>query len=624
MRHFPATDRRRWAAGQYTDSHRRMGAHPNRGGTWFTVWAPRAEAVSVVGDFNRWDPERHPMEPIGEGLWRTYVRNAKPGRRYKYSIARGGARWEKTDPYAFAMEAPAPGGSATDGLAAIVTDLDRHEWGDAEWMASRSGPESLSEPLAIYEVHLGSWRKPNGYSMSYREIADPLADHALGLGFTHVELLPVMEHPYYGSWGYQVVGFFAPTFRYGAPEDFKYFVDRLHQRGLGVILDWVPAHFGPDPQGLVAFDGEPLYEYADPLMRSHPDWGTYVFDYGRPEVQNFLLSSARFWLDEYHIDGLRVDAVASMLYRDYSRSEWSPNVFGGNHNLEAITLLQRFNHEVFQAHPTALTFAEESTAFPGVTQPTSARGLGFLYKWNMGWMHDTLQFFQKDPVHRTHHHDDLTFPLVYAFTEQFTLPLSHDEVVHGKGSLWGKMPGDDWQKAANLRLLYAHMIGHPGKKLLFMGQEFGQSHEWAHDHGLNWGLAREAPHAGVEAWVRAAFTLYREHPALWDDSADAFEWVDHGDRERSVASYLRRGGGRELLFVLNATPVLREGYRVGATATGPWRVVLNSDAEAYGGSGAGPTDAVEATAGGPHGRPAGLDLTLPPLAALVLEREAEQ
>ncbi|MEL6616428.1 MAG: alpha-amylase family glycosyl hydrolase, partial [Bacteroidota bacterium] len=338
---FPVSDRRRWAAGQYTDSFRRLGAHPNGGGTWFTVWAPRAESVSVVGDFNGWDPARHEMRPIGEGLWRTYVRNVKPGTRYKYSLARGGGRWEKTDPYAFAMEPPAAGGSTSEGLAAIVTDLGTHEWQDDDWMASRQGPETLEGPLAVYEVHLGSWRKPNGYSMSYREIADPLADHVLSLGFTHVELLPVMEHPYYGSWGYQVIGFFAPTFRYGSPEDFKWFVDRMHQRGVGVLLDWVPAHFAPDAQGLVNFDGEPLFEYSDPLMRSHPDWGTYVFDYGRPEVQNYLLSSARFWLEEYHIDGLRVDAVASMLYRDYSRDEWSPNVFGGNHNLEAITLLQR-------------------------------------------------------------------------------------------------------------------------------------------------------------------------------------------------------------------------------------------------------------------------------------------
>ena len=622
VRTFPASDRRRWAAGEFTDSHTRMGAHPNGAGTWFTVWAPRAESVSVVGDFNGWDRDRHPMTAIGDGLWRRFVRNVRPGACYKYSLSRWGQRWEKTDPYAFRMEPPAPGGSATNGLAAVVTDLD-YEWSDADWMASRQGPETLTQPLAIYEVHLGSWRHASGERMTYREIAEPLADHVLGLGFTHVEFLPVMEHPYYGSWGYQVVGFFAPTARYGSPEDFMALVDALHQRGVGVILDWVPAHFAPDPQGLVTFDGEPLFEYADPLMRTHPDWGTYVFDYGRPEVQNYLLSSARFWLDRYHIDGIRVDAVASMLYRDYSRTEWSPNAHGGRENLEAITLLQRFNAEVYAAHPTALTFAEESTAWPGVTKPTDTGGLGFLYKWNMGWMHDTLQYFREEPIHRQHHHDSITFPLVYAFSEQFVLPLSHDEVVHGKGSLWGKMPGDDWQKAANLRLLYAHMMGHPGKKLLFMGQEFGQPAEWDHDQPLDWPLAETPLHGGIQKWVRTLNALYAENPALWDDSPEAFEWIDYGDKASSIVSYFRRAGGRTLLFVLNATPVVREAYRVGTPEGGRWRVVLNSDDLAFGGSGVGPYDTVKATTDGPHGRPAGLDLTLPPLAALILEPVVE-
>ena len=388
---------------------------------------------------------------------------------------------------------------------------------------------------------------------------------------------------------------------------------------MGVLLDWVPAHFAPDPQGLVAFDGEPLYEYTDPLMREHPDWGTYVFDYGRPEVQNYLLSSARWWLEEYHIDGLRVDAVASMLYRDYSRTEWSPNVYGGRENLEAIRLLQRLNTEVYEAHPTALTFAEESTAWPAVTAPVHLGGLGFLYKWNMGWMHDTLQYFSKEPIHRSHHHDDLTLPLTYAFTENFCLPLSHDEVVHGKGSLWGKMPGDEWQKSANLRLLYAHMIGHPGKPLLFMGQEFGQEREWNHDRSLDWHVLSDPMHRGLLRWVRAVFGLYHRQPALWDDSHEGFEWIDYGDRDNSIFPYIRRAGGEELVFVLNATPVVRENYRIGMPKTGKWQVLLNSDDLAFGGSGAGPLGTVPATKGGPHGRPAGVDLTLPPLGALILK-----
>ncbi|MEM6327721.1 MAG: 1,4-alpha-glucan branching protein GlgB [Bacteroidota bacterium] len=621
MRTFPTSDLHRWERGEYTDAFRRLGAHPNRGGVWFTVWAPRADVVSVVGDFNDWDPDRHPMKRVGAGLWRVYARGVKVGATYKFSIGRWGGRWSKTDPFAFEMEPPSTTGSPSDGLAGVVADLS-YDWGDADWMASREGPETLRKPVAMYEVHPGSWKRhPNGDSYSYREMADPLADHALGLGFTHVELMPILEHPYYGSWGYQALGFFAPTFRYGSPADFKYLVDRLHQRGLGVILDWVPAHFAPDPQGLAEFDGEPLFEYADPLMREHPDWGTLVFDYGRPEVQNYLLSSARWWLEEYHIDGLRVDAVASMLYRDYSREAFSPNAFGGNENLEAITLLQRLNAEVFAAHPTAMTLAEESTAWPGVTRPTDQGGLGFLYKWNMGWMHDTLSYFSEDPVHRKYHHDTLTLPLTYAFSEQYALPLSHDEVVHGKGSLWEKMPGDDWQKAANLRLLYSHMVGHPGKPLLFMGQEMGQGHEWNHDGQVDWDALRGPMHAGVMAWVRAVFGLYREHPAFWDDTPSGFEWIDYGDRENSVFPYLRRHDGRTVLVVLNATPVVREGYRVGVPTAGDWRVLLTSDDLAFGGSGAGPEAGalVTATTGGPFGRPAGLDLTLPPLGALFLE-----
>ncbi len=441
------------------------------------------------------------------------------------------------------------------------------------------------------------------------------------MGFTHVELLPVMEHPYYGSWGYQVVGYYAPTFRYGSPQDLMYLIDYLHQRGIGVLLDWVPSHFAADPQGLVFFDGTTLFEYDDPKMRYHPDWGTYVFDYNKPGVRNFLISNALFWLEKYHVDGLRVDAVASMLYRDYSRKEWTPNIFGGRENLEAIDFIKRFNETVYLHFPEAMTIAEESTAWPGVSAPTYNNGLGFLYKWNMGWMHDTLDYIRRDPIYRKYHHDELTFSLWYAFSEHYVLPLSHDEVVHGKGSLWGKMPGDDWQKAANLRLLFGHMWGHPGKKLLFMGGEFGQHHEWNHDTQLEWHLLDQPYHRGIQLWVRDLNHLYRTNPALWHDGPEGFEWIDFSDRDQSVICYLRRNAGRMLLFVLNFTPVPREHYRVGVPIGGPWREVLNSDAVAYGGSGMGNLGRVEAVPESWHGRPFHLELTLPPLAALILEPE---
>ncbi len=622
MPRLTKTDIQRWQEGRHFDSYERLGAHANRAGCWFTVWAPNAEAVSVIGAFNGWDPEAHPLDRREGGLWEGYVRGAKPGQPYKYRLARGGASFDKTDPYAFTMEPPT--GSTAEGLAAVITDLD-YDWSDADWMARRRGPEGLDGPLSVYEVHLGSWRKKDdGYSLGYREIAEPLADHVEELGFTHVELMPVAEHPYYGSWGYQTVGYYAPTFRYGTPQDFMYLVDHLHRRGIGVLLDWVPGHFAPDPQGLADFDGTPLFEYADPQMRHHPDWGTRVFDFGKPGVRSFLVSNALFWLDHYHIDGLRVDAVASMLYRDYSRGDqWSPNQFGGRENLEAIDLLQTVNGTVYDRFPQAVMIAEESTAWPGVTRPTSGDGLGFLYKWNMGWMHDTLHYMSEGPVHRRYHHNTLSFSLVYAYSEQYELPLSHHEVVHGKGSLWDKMPGDPWQKAAHLRLLYGHLFGHPGKKMLFMGSEFGQEHEWTHDHSLAWGQSGDPLHGGLMQWTRDLNRLYREHPALHSDRGETFAWIVPDDRDQSVLAYLRKNEGRALVFVFNFTPVPRQNYRIGVPEAGFWKEILNSDAESYGGSGRGNLGAVESTPVPRHGHPASLVLALPPLGMLVLEREEE-
>ncbi len=614
-------DIQRWNEGSFHDSYRKLGAHLNKQGAWFAVWAPWADSVSVLGEFNDWNPDACHLNRNDAGIWEGFVRGARPGHHYKYRVQRGMYTVDKTDPYAFAMEAPQASGDTAAGLASILVELD-YEWGDEAWLDQRAGPESLGRPVSVYEVHLGSWRKQGDYSMSYREIAEPLADHVDDLGFTHVEFMPVMEHPFYGSWGYQVAGYYAPTFRFGKPVDFKYLVDYLHQRGIGVLLDWVPAHFATDPQGLVFFDGSTLYEYDDPQMRYHPDWGTYVFDYNKPGVKNFLVSNALFWLKEYHIDGLRFDAVASMLYRDYSRGQsWSPNLFGGRENLEAIDLLKKVNEVVYSEVPDAMMVAEESTAYPGVSQPTYNGGLGFLYKWNMGWMHDTLEYMKEDPVHRKYHHDNLTFPLVYAFSEQFTLPLSHDEVVHGKGSLWGKMPGDPWQKAANLRLLYGHQVGHPGKKLLFMGSEFGQESEWTHDHSIDWHLLDEPLHRGVMEWVRDIFGLYRDHPALWNDEAGGFEWIDFGDRDNSTISYIRQSGERKLVFILNFTPVPRTNYRIGVPGEGRWREVLNSDAEIYGGGEIGNLGGVETHPVPYHGRNHSIVLTLPPLSVVIFERE---
>ena len=619
MPHLTDDDIYYWKQGTHTHSYERLGAHPNQQGTWFSVWAPNADRVEVTGDFNDWSFGADVLECREGGLWEGYVRGAQPGDKYKYHLRANGEWLDRTDPYAFRMEPPAQ--NTYEGLSAIVTDLDTYTWNDDDWMAHRKGPSGMDGPLSIYEVHLGSWRhKAHGESLSYREAAEPLADHVENLGFTHVEFLPLAEHPYYGSWGYQILGYYAPTFRYGDPEGLMHLIDTLHQRGIGVIMDWVPGHFATDPQGLTYFDGSHLFEYEDPLMREHPDWGTRVFNFGKNGVRNFLLSNALFWMDKYHVDGLRVDAVASMLYRDYSREgDWSPNVHGGRENLGAISLLQDTNERVYDEYPEAIMLAEESTAWPGVTTPTEHGGLGFLYKWNMGWMHDTLEYASKEPVHRKYHHGDLTWTLSWAFSENYTLPLSHDEVVHGKSSLWSKMPGDDWQKAANLRLLYAHMFGHPGKKLLFMGGEFGQYHEWNHDQELEWWLTDEPLHEGLMEWLGDLNHLYQNAPALWNDQEEGFEWVSYDDRENSVLTYRRLNGDQSLLFVLNFTPVVRENYRIGASGGGAWRERLNSDSDAYGGSNVGNQGLVHSDPIGQHGHSHSLELTLPPLGALVLE-----
>src|SRR5438874_1963177 len=569
-----------------------LGAHPlPEGGVVFGVWAPSAERVSVIGDFNGWDREGDPLSARGSsGLWEGVVSRASIGDVYKFHIAGpNGYRVDKADPLAVRAEVSPKTGS-------IVWSLD-YEWGDEEWMSSRGERHSASAPISVYEVHLGSWRRdPSdpGRLLSYREVAPMLAEHALGLGYTHVELLPIMEHPFYGSWGYQTTGYFAASSRYGSPQDLMYLIDHMHQRGIGVLLDWVPSHFPSDEHGLAYFDGTHLYEHADPREGYHPDWNSYIFNYGRHEVRSFLLSSAMFWLDRYHADGLRVDAVASMLYRDYSRKagEWIPNKFGGRENLEAIDLLRRLNEEVYGAFPDAMTVAEESTAWPMVSRPTYVGGLGFGFKWDMGWMHDTLQYLSREAVHRRYHHDEITFRAVYAFDENFMLPLSHDEVVHGKGSLLGRMPGDQWQRFANLRLLFGYMAAQPGKKLLFMGGEFGQEREWAHDHSLDWHLVDEPLHAGVCRWVADLNRLYASCAALHDQAVDpaGFEWIEAGDADQSVLTFLRRSKAGELVLVAcNFTPVPRNNYRIGVPRPGRWPELANSDAEAYGGSGtAGP------------------------------------
>lgn len=608
-----------WSQGTLIKSYDRLGGHLVDDGAWFAVWAPNADSVSVIGDFNAWNADAHPMERTGSGCWECFVPGAAWGQRYKYRIRRGLFVADKSDPFAFQMEPPVPHGSSVQGLSAILTPL-KYEWQDETWMNQRSGPDTLNKPVSVYEVHLGSWQhKGLGTSLSYREIAAPLADHVENLGFTHVELLPVAEHAFYGSWGYQVVGYFSPTHRYGPPEDLMFLIDTLHQRGIGVILDWVPAHFATDPQGLVFYDGSALFEYDDPKMRYHPDWGTYIFDYGRTEVRNFLISNALFWLDRYHVDALRVDAVASMLYRDYSREDWSPNIFGGNENLEAIDLIKKTNEAIYSNFPGAFTIAEESTAFRGVSSPTYNHGLGFMYKWNMGWMHDTLAYMQEDPVHRKYHHNRLTFSFMYAFSEHYVLPLSHDEVVHGKGSLWNRMPGDEWQKAANYRLLLGHLFGHPGKKMLFMGSEFAQAEEWNHDKPLHWELLDRPLNSGILRLMQDLNTLYRDCAPLWNDSPDGWSWIgEHTDD--SILIYERKQGSESIIFVLNMTPIPRENFRIGVKGEGWWQERLNSDATTYGGSGMGNMGKVESVPVPCHGRPVSVVVLLPPLAFLVLEK----
>ncbi|MNZ20094.1 1,4-alpha-glucan branching enzyme GlgB [compost metagenome] len=611
-------------------NHRRLGhclgAQPMElegvPGVRFAVWAPNARRVSVVGDFNSWDGRRHPMRlRYPSGVWELFIPRLQPGEVYKYELLGAeGLLPLKADPLALATEMPPATGSR-------VPDPTPFDWHDQEWMSQRAALQAHDRPLAIYELHAGSWQWLDDRSPDWNELADRLIPYLCDLGFSHIELMPIMEHPFGGSWGYQPLSMFAPTARYGSPADFARFVDRCHAAGLGVILDWVPAHFPTDEHGLGHFDGTSLYEYAHPFEGFHQDWDTYIYNLGRSEVHGFMLASALHWLREFHIDGLRVDAVASMLYRDYSRKEgeWIPNQHGGRENLEAIEFLCHLNAVVASEAPGALVIAEESTAWPGVSRPTEEGGLGFSYKWNMGWMHDSLAYIREDPLHRGYHHHRLTFGLLYAFSEHFILPISHDEVVHGKGSLLGKMPGDRWQQFANLRLYLCLMWTHPGKKLLFMGCEFGQWREWNHDDQLDWYLLRYSEHFGVQSLVRDLNRLYRDEPALHelDASAEGFRWLVGDDQRNSVFVWLRLAAdGAPLLVVHNFTPVPRQGYQVGVPVDGQWRVLLNSDATDYAGSGAGSAGVCASREQGAHGQPHSLSLDLPPLGTLLLKAES--
>jgi 1,4-alpha-glucan branching enzyme len=613
--------------GTHVRLYEKLGAHPctvgGVPGYRFAVWAPNADYVAVIGDFNGWDPGKDPLRPIGSsGIWAGFVPGVPQGKCYKYHIASRfhGYKVDKADPFAFTAEIPPK-------TASVTWNLD-YEWNDSEWLSKRKQAISHTAPVSIYEVHFGSWmRVPDeGYrSLSYREAAPKLAAYCQKLGFTHVEFLPLTEHPFFGSWGYQTTGYFAACSRFGTPQDLMYLIDYLHQHDIGVIMDWVPSHFATDQHGLGYFDGTALYEHSDPRQGYHPDWGSYVFNYGRHEVRSFLLSSALFWLDKYHIDGLRVDAVASMLYLDYSRrgGDWIPNRYGGNENIEAIEFLRRFNAEVYGHYPDVQTFAEESTAWPMVSRPTYIGGLGFGYKWDMGWMHDTLKYCQKDPIHRKYHHHDLTFRMLYAFTENYVLPLSHDEVVHGKGPLWNKCAGDEWQKFAGLRLLYAYQWAMNGKKLLFMGGEFAQRSEWRHDASLDWHVTQYDSHKGVQRCVADLNRLYRSEPALHelDCEPGGFEWIDANDAAVSTYSFLRKAanGIDVILCVFNFTPVPRHGYRVGVPGPGYWQELFNSDAEYYWGSNVGNNGGAHAEFHAWHGRPYSVSLTLPPLGALYLK-----
>ena len=614
--------------GRHYDTYEKLGAHirivAGISGVHFAVWAPSARRVSLVGNFNDWDGRIHPMRPRGSsGIWELFIPELKEGAIYKYEIVgpQNNVLPLKADPYGFSSEVRPATGS-------VVASLDTYRWNDSEWLANRAQKDWLNSPISTYEVHLGAWRRvpeDNHRWLTYRELADQLIPYVKEMGYTHVELLPIMEHPFDGSWGYQTIGYFAATSRYGSPAEFMEFVDRCHQSGIGVILDWTPAHFPRDTHGLAQFDGTHLYEHADPRQGAHPDWGTLVYNYGRNEVQNYLISNALFWLDKYHIDGLRVDAVASMLYLDYSRKEgeWVPNKYGGRENLDAIDFIKRMNEVAHGRFPGILTIAEESTAWPGVSRPTYLGGLGFSLKWNMGWMNDTLKYFSSDSIYRKYEHNKLTFSLIYAFTENFMLPFSHDEVVHGKNSMLHKMPGDMWQQFANLRLLYTYQYAHPGKKLLFMGQEFAQRSEFSEARSLEWHLLQHEPHRGVQHLVRDLNHLFSSQPALHQVDFDwhGFEWIDCNDADSSVLSFIRRAKNPDdfLVIILNATPVVRSNYRVGVPVAGFYSEILNTDAPHYGGSGAGNLGGVESSPTPAQGRPHSLTLTLPPLAALLLK-----
>jgi len=614
----------------------KLGAHPGKQGgktgVNFAVWAPNASAVSVVGDFNGWTRGANALRPrASSGIWEGFIEGMQPGEVYKYHIVsqQEGYRVDKADPFGFYTEVPPK-------TASRVWELD-YQWGDAPWLAGRKERQSLASPIAIYELHLGSWRHVADAAsatgerpMTYREVAQPLAEYVKWLGYTHVEFLPLMEHPFYGSWGYQTTGYFAPTSRYGTPQDLMYLIDYLHQEGIGVILDWVPSHFPDDQHGLSYFDGTHLFEHADPQKGFHPDWGSLIFNYGRNEVRSFLLSSAAFWLDRYHVDGLRVDAVASMLYLDYSRKagEWQPNQYGGRENLEAIDFLRQLNTDMYREFEGILMIAEESTAWPMVSRPTYLGGLGFGLKWDMGWMHDTLEYMQREPVYRRYHHGELTFRMIYGYTENFLLPLSHDEVVHGKSSILSKMTGDEWQKFANLRLLYGYMTAQPGKKLLFMGSEFGQWREWAHEESLEWHLTAFDRHAGIQRLVRDLNTLYASETALHQGDCEAFgfQWLEANDSDRCAMAFLRRGSDPEdvVMVAFNFTPVPRHNYRVGVPQPGRWAELLNTDAEAYGGSGQGNLGGVETAPVPYQGQQWSVMLTLPPLGVVFFKPEREK
>ena len=616
--------------GSHFRLYEKLGSHimetPEGKGVYFAVWAPNAKKVSVVGDFNKWNDKSHPLAPRWDssGIWEGFIPGVQNGDLYKYRIISNNSNYkaDKRDPFAFYSEIP-------PHTASIIWDID-YAWKDSQWMKERCQKNSLAAPISIYEVHLGSWRRKqadSGRFLNYRQAAEQLAQYLHDMNYTHVEFLPLMEHPFYGSWGYQTIGYFAPTSRYGSPQDLMYLIEYLHQRGFGIILDWVPSHFPSDEHGLAYFDGTHLFEHDDPRKGFHPDWKTYIFNYGRNETRCFLISSALFWFDKYHIDGIRVDAVASMLYLDYSRKEgeWIPNEYGGRENIDAVNFIKRLNLEVYSNYPDVQMIAEESTSWPMVSRPTFTGGLGFGMKWNMGWMHDTLDYFSKDPIYRKFHHNQLTFSLWYAFTENFLLSISHDEVVYGKGSLIEKMPGDDWQKFANLRVLYGYMYGHPGKKLLFMGQEFGQRSEWNHEDSLNWDILQYECHAQLQRWVKELNYFYKTEPALYENDFDnqGFEWMDCQDWERGIISFMRMTVSKKssVLVVCNFTPLPRNNYRIGIPQGGFWKEVLNSDAKEYGGSGYGNLGGLESSPLPSQGRNYSLSLTIPPLAILFFKQE---